>query len=58
MQADLRFLHEQGWVHCDVSPGNIVIVDGQPKLNDLEYARHESNATPHEMIVSAIGLAV
>ena len=36
-----------------MNPGNIIIVDGRPKLNDFEYARHESNRTPHEKIVSA-----
>ncbi|PSS18947.1 hypothetical protein PHLCEN_2v3163 [Hermanssonia centrifuga] len=34
----LRCLHECGWVHRDISTGNVVIVDGIAKITDLEYA--------------------
>ena len=52
VSIDLRLLHKNGWVHCDLNPGNIIVVDGRPKLNDFEYARHESKQELHEMIVS------
>ena len=58
VRVDLRLLHRRGWVHCDISPGNIILVDGLPKLNDFEYARHKSNAAPHEMLVSGIDATV
>ncbi|KAJ7135370.1 hypothetical protein C8R43DRAFT_615416 [Mycena crocata] len=32
----LRLLHELGFVHRDVSPGNILVVNGIGKLSDLE----------------------
>ncbi|KAF7794453.1 hypothetical protein EIP86_005587 [Pleurotus ostreatoroseus] len=36
----LRELHETGWIHRDVSPGNILLDDdGNILLSDLEYAK-------------------
>lgn len=40
----LRLLFLAGWVHRDISAGNILLykpvgTDGQGKLGDLEYAR-------------------
>ncbi|KAJ7094065.1 hypothetical protein B0H15DRAFT_151602 [Mycena belliarum] len=32
----LKFLHYLGWVHRDVSPGNILVVGGRAKVADLE----------------------
>jgi len=34
--AALRHLHDHGLVHCDVTPHNILRVDGEWKLADLE----------------------
>lgn len=34
-------MHKSGWVHRDISAGNILIVDGSGRLTDLEYAMNE-----------------
>ncbi|KAJ3555180.1 hypothetical protein NM688_g2718 [Phlebia brevispora] len=34
----LRAMHRAGWVHRDLSIGNILVVDGVGKIIDLEYA--------------------
>ena len=40
MSLALRELHQVGWVHRDVSPGNILLCDdGNILLSDLEYAK-------------------
>jgi CHASE2 domain-containing sensor protein len=31
----LTFLHDQGLTHRDIKPGNVIFVNGQPKLADL-----------------------
>lgn len=40
-------LHELGWVHRDISSGNILIFDGGVKLADLEYAKHDGDFSVH-----------
>ncbi|KAF9646538.1 hypothetical protein BDM02DRAFT_3270901 [Thelephora ganbajun] len=35
----LLHLHKAGWVHRDLSPGNIIVVDGKVKISDLEFAK-------------------
>ncbi|KAJ6511308.1 hypothetical protein C8R47DRAFT_730009 [Mycena vitilis] len=35
----LSLLYQLGLVHRDVSPGNILFIDGQGKLTDLEYLK-------------------
>ena len=47
MYLGLSLLHNLGWVHRDVSSGNILVVDGHVKIADLEYAKHESDFFPH-----------
>ena len=41
----LRHLHEQGWVHGDVKPSNVVVsADGHATLIDLGFALRKSEA--------------
>lgn len=37
--AALHALHNLGWVHRDISTGNILLFGEQVKLGDLEYAK-------------------
>ncbi|KIM60288.1 hypothetical protein SCLCIDRAFT_967450 [Scleroderma citrinum Foug A] len=39
----LQLLHSSGWVHRDVSPGNLMRIGGLVKLADLEYAKRLSS---------------
>jgi serine/threonine protein kinase len=34
----LKYLHEQGVVHHDLKPGNILLKNGEPKIADLDGA--------------------
>lgn len=43
----LRLMHKYGWVHRDVSSGNILVVDGVVKISDLEYAKKMGDETSH-----------
>ncbi|GJE95027.1 hypothetical protein PsYK624_112060 [Phanerochaete sordida] len=45
----LRVLHKCGWVHRDISAGNVLIVDGVAKLADVEYAKRETDDTTHSV---------
>lgn len=47
MGLALRELHSIGWVHRDISSGNILVVDGHAKIADFEYAKHENDFTMH-----------
>ena len=40
-------MHKCGWVHRDISSGNILIVDGVVKIGDLEYAKRMDDDTSH-----------
>ena len=40
-------MHKYGWVHRDVSSGNILVVDGVVKISDLEYAKKMEDETSH-----------
>ena len=44
-----RFLHGSGWVHRDVSTGNVYLFDGHGVLGDLEYAKKTDDNTQHEV---------
>lgn len=39
----LASLHMLGWVHRDISSGNLLIGNGQLKIADFEYAKKMTN---------------
>ncbi|KAI0085147.1 hypothetical protein BDY19DRAFT_1059765 [Irpex rosettiformis] len=44
----LNVIHQCGWVHRDISSGNILVVPGDiAKVGDLEYAKKMSDKTSH-----------
>ncbi|KAI0085143.1 hypothetical protein BDY19DRAFT_458366 [Irpex rosettiformis] len=43
----LDTMHGCGWVHRDISSGNILIVDDVVKLGDLEYTKKMDNENKH-----------
>ncbi|KAI6021147.1 hypothetical protein EDC04DRAFT_2901404 [Pisolithus marmoratus] len=45
----LQFLHSVGWVHRDVSAGNVLRAGQMGKLADLEYAKRMDSKTTHEV---------
>ena len=48
----LRYMHQKGWVHHDISYGNILIDgDGRARLNDLEFAeKYNCNNKSHSIV--------
>ncbi|KAJ3552850.1 hypothetical protein NM688_g3932 [Phlebia brevispora] len=50
----LLLLYSCGWVHGDISPGNILLVDGDwAKIADLEYATYKDERKEHDKIGTA-----
>ncbi|KAI0084507.1 hypothetical protein BDY19DRAFT_524479 [Irpex rosettiformis] len=43
----LKAIHECGWVHRDISSGNILIVDDIAKISDIEYAKKMNDESSH-----------
>jgi serine/threonine protein kinase len=41
----LAFLSRKGYVHRDISPGNIIFYKGRAKLSDLEFAKQYESGT-------------
>ncbi|KAK2979924.1 hypothetical protein RJ640_002185 [Escallonia rubra] len=39
MLNGLHHIHEGGYVHCDIKPGNVLLVDGAAKIADLGLAK-------------------
>ncbi|GJE97403.1 hypothetical protein PsYK624_136200 [Phanerochaete sordida] len=54
----LRLLHKNGWVHRDISPGNVLIHNTDGKLSDVEYARYCSDMTAYGKVGTASFVAV
>ena len=49
----LTFLTRKGYVHRDISPGNIIFYEGRAKLSDLEFAKkYKSGASSDVRTVS------
>ncbi|KIP01539.1 hypothetical protein PHLGIDRAFT_17129, partial [Phlebiopsis gigantea 11061_1 CR5-6] len=42
-------LHASGYVHRDISVGNILVVDGKGRLGDVEDAKAENDDSSHDM---------
>jgi serine/threonine protein kinase len=49
MHAALELMHKLGWVHRDVSIGNILSYNGEAKLCDLEYAKKNGDTKTHNV---------
>lgn len=48
----LKAMHKAGWIHCDISTGNILIdAEGHAKLVDMEYAQKMSDPQPDHHVV-------
>jgi serine/threonine protein kinase len=45
----LAFLAKKGYVHRDISPGNIIIYEGRAKLSDLEFAKQYESGTSNNI---------
>lgn len=54
----LRYIHEQGFLHCDLKPANIMLVDGETRavLLDFGIAR-DAGADPSSLIATPLYLA-
>lgn len=50
-QLALQGMHACGWVHCDVSAGNILVFDEWAKIADLEYAAQKDERKKHDGVV-------
>lgn len=47
-------MHAAGWVHRDLSAGNILIVNGKGKIHDVELATNNWQSEAGERIVSCL----
>ncbi|KAG6327945.1 hypothetical protein ID866_11144 [Astraeus odoratus] len=48
-EVSLQILHDAGWIHRDVSPGNLLRIGNSVKIADLEYAKRLDSAESHEI---------
>lgn len=44
-------MHVSGWVHGDISPGNIFSFEDWAKIGDLEHATREGERSEHDGMV-------
>ncbi|KAF8582551.1 hypothetical protein K439DRAFT_1635200 [Ramaria rubella] len=47
--SGLELLHRYGWVHRDISSGNLLVVRGRGKISDLEYTKKTSEHSDHNI---------
>ena len=40
-------MHECGWVHRDISAGNVLLYEAVGKVADVEYAKHKDDQINH-----------
>ncbi|THH04754.1 hypothetical protein EW146_g10093, partial [Bondarzewia mesenterica] len=45
----LSAIHQCGWVHRDISIGNILVLNGRAKISDLEYAKKVEHDRTHDV---------
>ncbi|KAL5512617.1 hypothetical protein ACEPAG_3270 [Sanghuangporus baumii] len=45
----LKFIHGSGWIHRDISAGNVYYFDGRGLIGDLEYAKKITIDETHQM---------
>lgn len=43
----LKYFHQCGWVHRDISVGNVLLVGQEGKITDVEYAKRVSDNKTH-----------
>jgi serine/threonine protein kinase len=46
----LRMMHQQGLVHFDVTPGNLLLAEGRPVVIDLGLTRHVGWRSPDHLV--------
>ena len=49
--AVFRLFHGSGWVHQDISAGNVYLYGGRGILGDLEFAKNTADNSQHELRV-------
>ena len=50
----LKWIHGAGWVHRDLSIGNLYLYQGRGLIGDFEYAKRKgSNVEDEELTVSS-----
>lgn len=52
-------MHNAGWIHCDISTGNILIdAEGHAKLVDMEYAQNMNDPQPDHRVVCCFSILI
>ena len=47
--AVFRLLHGSGWIHRDISVGNLYFYEGRGVLGDLEFAKRTIDTPKHDV---------